>query len=157
MYYNQWDEFISHVGTSTYTFEVQTPSEGKDLFICLDSSSGDIGRRQFKWLRQTLEQSKGKYRKTILFTHTHFFKKDNSQSLTSNYNMEDTYELLNIFKTYKVDLVLTGHDHNRDNTYYGGVEYRIIDALTDNEPEAYYAIVEISKDGFGFEYVPVGQ
>lgn len=171
IYYNQWDIYRSYFKTSTYTFEVQMPGGMKDLWICLDSGAGTVGSKQMEWLEKTLANtSKAGYRHTIIFTHTHFFRKDDSQSHTSNFNTEEGYALMNLFSENGVDLVLSGHDHYRETTHFKGVEYRVIDALQDHYPNAFYAIITLSdkatalpgpssesaSSGISFRWVPVG-
>ena len=54
-YFNQWSEFYSLFGSSTYYFIVKTPTTS-DLFITLDSSSGTLGKKQMEWLKQILKE-----------------------------------------------------------------------------------------------------
>ena len=96
-----------------------------------------------------------KYRHIIVFTHTHFFKVDASQGHTSNFALEETYDLCDLFSRYGVELVLQGHDHCRDQHYFKGVQFLIVDALEDHFYNAYYAVMEVHQS-FDFQFVPVG-
>lgn len=129
LYFGQWSEWKSIFNTSTYYFYVRTPMGRMDLYICLDSGSGTIGSLQRDWLEKVLKANAAHCRHVIVFTHTHFFKKDGSQGHTSNYTLEETYDLTSLFASYGVELVLTGHDHYREDTMFKGVRYLIIDAL----------------------------
>jgi len=146
LYYNLWTEYISYEKTATYTFTVNTPSGAKDLYICLDSASGTLGTEQRAWLGHLLTAPADivPYRNIIVFTHTHFFKRDNSQEYTSNYNIEETYDLTNLFQEGKVDLVLTGHDHLFEETVFKGVRYLTLNAISDKEKSAYYYKINVS-------------
>ena len=155
IYFNQWHIYRDIWKTSCYWFEAVTPT-AKDLYICLDSSDGTLGRAQRKWLEEIL-QEKGKqgYRHIIAFTHTHFFKIDKSQGHTSNFALEETYELCDLFARYGVELVLQGHSHSRNLTTFKGVTHLRVDALEDHYYNAFYTILGIG-DEIGWRFVPVG-
>ena len=156
IYFAQWQEYASCFHTASYSFDVVTPGGARDFFLCMDSSSGTLGKEQREWVSETLEKaSKAGYRHITVFTHTHFFKKDASQGHCSNYEMEETYELTGLFSRTGVDMVLTGHDHNREYTTFGGVEYYIIDALEDIAEKSYYAIASYGSGDIDIEYIPV--
>lgn len=143
IYFGQWKDFLDYIGSSTYFFIVQTPAE-KDLIICLDSSDGTLGRKQLHWLRSLLqEKSVEGYRHIIVFTHTHFFKRDDSQGHTSNFALEETYEITDLFARYGVDWCISGHDHSREITDYKGVKYIIVDSLQDKADRPAYMIVSV--------------
>ena len=155
LYFGQWQTYRSYIKTSVYHFVVKTPSF-KDLYICLDSGNGTLGVKQRKWLEQLLEAAQEqKYRHIIVFTHTHFFKVDASQGHTSNFALEETHDLCDLFSRYGVELVLQGHDHCRDQHYFKGVQFLIVDALEDHFYNAYYAVMEVHQS-FDFQFVPVG-
>ena len=146
LYFNQWDEFYSRFGSSTYWFEVQTISGFKDLYIAIDSGNGTLGRDQRNWLENLLKDKQNQgYRHILVFTHTHFFKKDTSQGHTSNFNLEETYDLLDLFDRYDVSMVLQGHSHSRDLTLFKDVVYLRLDALEDHYPDAYYTILTVGR------------
>ena len=156
IYFGQWKEYRSRLNTSTYCFVVNTPSQGKDLYICLDSASGTLGSKQSDWLESTLAQRSSEgFRNIIVFTHTHFFKRDASQGHTSNYTLDETYYICSLFEKYGVKLVLTGHDHSYEDSIYKNARYLIIDALADYEDTAWYAILTVGKGGANVERVKV--
>ena len=156
LYFNQWKDYFARFGSSTYWFEVHTVSGFKDLYIALESGSGTLGVDQREWLENVLrsKQDQG-FRHIIVFTHTHFFKKDMSQGHTSNYNLEETYDLLDLFDRYDVSMVLQGHSHSRDLTIFKDVVYLRVDALEDHYQNAYYTILTIGNDiNYDFIRVP---
>ena len=148
LYFNQWESYKRFVPTSTYWFDTRTV-EGKllDLYICIDSGEGTIGVKPMNWLKETLEEkSQQGYRHIIVFTHTHMFKKDNSQGHTSNYPLEETYDLTALFTHYHVDMYWSGHDHSRELTNYGNVTYIVIDTMQDPAERPYFMIADMGKD-----------
>ena len=156
VYFNQWSEWKQHWGSSTYSFVVNTPNY-KDLYICLETANGTLGTKQLRWLRQLLDQAAPQnYRHRIVFTHTHLFKKDESQGHTSNYALEETYELTALFAKYGIDWYLCGHDHSREITRHKGVTYITVDALEEHYPNAYYMIAYVGND-LQYRFVPVGK
>ena len=153
LYFDQWKEFYSRFGSSTYWFEVQTVSGLKDLYIALESGSGTLGVDQRDWLENVLKSKQNQgFRHIVVFTHTHFFKKDTSQGHTSNFNLEETYDLADLFYRYDVSMVLQGHSHSRDLTVFKDVVYLRVDALEDHYPDAYYAILKVGNN-INYEFV----
>lgn len=139
LYFNQWKDFRAMNGTGTYCYTITTPSGKKDRFICLDSGSGTLGTQQLKWLRSQLDaDDKGGYRHRVVYTHTHVFKQDASQGHTSNYSLEETYELLGLMQQHGIELVMMGHDHSREISTYGGTCYIIVDSAQDPQRKPYY-------------------
>ena len=148
LYFNQWEEYKKYVGTSTYWFDTRTIS-GKllDLYICIDSGEGTLGIDGIEWLRNTLKNKASQgYRHIVVFSHTHMFKQDDSQGHTSNFSMEETYEIASILTQYGVTEYWSGHDHSREITSYGNVKYIIVDALEDPVEDAFYMKVRMGKD-----------
>ena len=148
LYFNQWESYKRYVPASTYWFDTQT-ADGKllDLYICLDSGEGTLGVEQLNWLRQTLQtKSNERYRHIIVFTHTHMFKQDNSQGHSSNFSMEETYDITALLSKYHVDMYLSGHDHYREITHYGGVTYITVDTMQDPVEHPYYMVVNMADN-----------
>ena len=153
LYFDQWKEFYSRFGSSTYWFEVHTVGGFKDLYIALETGSGTLGVDQRDWLENVLKEKQNQgFRHIIVFTHTHFFKKDTSQGHTSNYNLEETYDLADLFDRYDVSLVLQGHSHSRDFTTFKDVVYLRVDALEDHYPDAFYTILKVGNN-INYEFV----
>jgi len=151
LYFGRWSAYNESVHTSSYLFEVNTPCGDKDLYISIDSGNGTIGSTQRKWLENILAKyNVSNYRNIIVMTHTNFFMTDYSQLASGNYDMQETYYLTSLFNQYGVDLVLTGHDHFREDTTFKGVRYISVDALK----EGFYAILRIGEE-ITVDYVPV--
>ena len=175
LYFNQWDEWRGYFGTSVYWFYTMLPdSTVLDRFICLDSAEGTLGTAQLQWLRELLTGDAGvspagasplttnhlplttnhPFRHTIVFTHTHLFKRDNSQGHTSNYAIEETYELTSLLEQGGVEMYWCGHDHSREITQYAGFNSIIVDAIEDHYPPAFYMIADFS-DQINYRFIPM--
>lgn len=150
LYFGQWTDFIKEMKTATYYFTVADMSSSStndwDLYICLDSASGTLGTDQRAWLEELLAESRGRYRHIIVFTHTHFFKRDNSQGHTSNFNLEEGYDLANLFSENGVDLVISGHDHFFEDTWFKGVRFITLAALDDSAKEHFYYTFKVTRE-----------
>lgn len=155
LYFNQWQEFRSFFGSSVYWFDTRLPDGTLlDRFICLDSAEGTLGTDQMRWLR-TLLATDG-YRHTIVFTHTHLFKQDNSQGHTSNYAIEETYELTSLLSQGGVDMYWCGHDHSREITHYAGFTSVIVGTIQDPASPAFYMVADMT-DEITYRFVSVGK
>lgn len=164
IYFNQWDEWRSYFGTSVYWFYTMLPdSTVLDRFICLDSAEGTLGTAQLQWLRELLIENDSQpstlnahppfpFRHTIVFTHTHFFRRDHSQEHTSNYAIEETYELTSLLEQGGVDMYWCGHDHSREITDYAGFTSIVVDAIEDHYPPAYYMVATLS-DQINYRFI----
>ncbi|MCQ2346068.1 MAG: metallophosphoesterase [Paludibacteraceae bacterium] len=139
LYFGQWTTYRSLYRTGTYYAVVQTPSGAQDLFIVLDSGEGSLGSLQLAWLRQLLDWADNQpFRHRIVCTHTHLFKPDASQGHTSNFELEETYELMSLFTRHQIELFLSGHDHSREVYNLNGVTYIVLDALEQKGNPAFY-------------------
>lgn len=155
IYFGQWTEFKQYFHTSSYWFVVQTPSGAHDFYLVFDSAEGVLGEKQLAWLRSTLRWAKGQpFRHRIVCTHTHLFMQDYSQGHTSNYPLEETYELLDLFASNGIELHLSGHDHCREVTSLQGCTYIVVDALEDPAEDPAYLVATIS-DRITYDFVSV--
>ncbi|MGM9810031.1 MAG: metallophosphoesterase family protein [Paludibacteraceae bacterium] len=161
LYFNQWDEWRGYFGTSVYWFYTMLPdSTVLDRFICLDSAEGTLGTAQLQWLRELLTTdhlpltTNQPFRHTVVFTHTHLFKRDNSQGHTSNYAIEETYELTSLLEQGGVEMYWCGHDHSREITQYAGFTAIIVDAIEDHYPPAFYMIADFS-DQINYRFIHI--
>lgn len=146
VYFKQWPIYRSYFNTSIYWFDTNNGSKKLDLFICLDTADGTLGTKQMKWLRELLEQkSKEGYRRIIVYTHTHFWKLDDSQGHTSNFSLEETYELAALLAQYNVAYVWSGHQHARQSVLFRGVNYLVLDATKDSEKGQSYMTVQMGE------------
>ena len=155
IYFKQWETFIKAFKTSTYYFVVQTPSGKQDLFVVYDSADGTVGSKQLKWLETTLQWADTQnFRHIVACSHTHFFKRDGSQGHTSNFTIEETYALLNLFTEHGVDMLWSGHDHAREITQVKGLTSIVVDSMKDEDKEPYYMLVTMG-DKIDYEFVAV--
>ena len=155
IYFQLWEKFLRVFKTSTYYFVVQTPAGKQDLFIVYDSADGTVGSKQLQWLENTLKWADTQnFRHIVACTHTHFFKRDGSQGHTSNYTIEETYALLNLFTQHNVKMVWSGHDHSREITQVKGMTCIVVDSMTEHDEHPYYMLVTMG-DKIDYEFIPV--
>ena len=110
-------------------------------------------KRQLKWLQETLQWADTQdFRHIIACTHTHFFMRDGSQGIASNFSIEENYALLNLFQTNGVEMVWTGHDHSREVTAYKDMTCIIVDSMKEEDKKPGYMLVTMGEK-IGFEFV----
>jgi predicted phosphodiesterase len=143
LWHNGWEEFYSRFGSSSYYFTVKTPS-GSDLFICLDSGGGTLGKLQTEWFKEILQSIRPIYRRCVVITHINLFRPRKTES--TNLVEEELVFLMDLFARNKVDMVITGHDHVRDVEVFGVTTYIVVDALEDGLGNAGYMNLNV-KDG----------
>ena len=148
LFFEQWDEFISYFGSSTYKLNIKGVNY-YDALISIDSGSGTIGKKQRKWLESQLKNHEN-YRYIIVLTHTNFWDTDNSQAPSGGFSVEESLLLSNLFAENDVDLVITGHDHHWDDTSFRGVRYITLDAM---EINGEYAIVNCNTKGISIKAI----
>ena len=154
LYFNQWKEYVRLWKTSTYYAIVETPAGKQDLYIFVDTGEGILGKKQTEWLTKTLNWADTQaFRHIVVCTHTHLFKLDSSQGITSNMPLEETYALLHLLKQHKVEMFWCGHNHSREVTNLGSMTAIIIDALFDREPQPAYLIATMADASIGYRFV----
>ena len=153
IFYTQYYAYRYHVAkSSTYYFIVKTPSGKKDLFICLDTATGTLGRMQLQWLKDLLAQANDKsiyhtqYRHIIVYTHVNIFRRDNTSADISTTAIEETNELMYLFRKYNVKQFWAGHDHSREEFMQGGVKYIIVDSMEETNKEAAFMILHVGEE-----------
>ena len=156
LYFDGWKEFYQMLGASVYWFDVKYES-GCDLFICIDSASGTLGKKQMKWLREFLATERDKYRHCVVLTHTNLFYTDNSQTGSGNMALEETAALTELFSRHKVTLCLQGHDHYREDLTLDGVRYTIVGTIRDESDKAEYLKVSVSDEGVEYSWENIGR
>ena len=156
IYFCQWPIYRELFKTSVYWFETTNGTKKLDLFICLDSAEGSLGTKQWKWLRDLLEEKSTEgYRRIIVFTHTHLWKLDASQGHTSNMAIEETYEMLSLMGQYGVEYVWSGHQHARQSVVFKGVNYLVLDATKDTEKGQAYMVVDMGEEvNYSYHHYP---
>lgn len=145
LYFNQWETYKEHFGTSSYYFVVQTPDTA-DLYICLDSGNGTLGKKQTDRLIDWLNKKRQHYRHCIVATHTNFFDTDFTQTPSGLYPIEETAMLTNLFSRLRVTMVVNGHDHHFEEYEYNGTRYVTIGSAADDNSDAGYIMLTVSDD-----------
>lgn len=152
IYFGQWEQYKQYGKTSSYYFIVKTPLGKRDFFLVLDSAEGTLGTDQMKWFREILDWAdKQNFRHKVVCSHTHLFKADGSQGHTSNFELEETYEMLSLMKRHGVEMYWSGHDHSREVVTTGGVTCIVVDALLDSGNPAGYMIATMG-DKIDYEF-----
>jgi len=150
LYFDGWKIFYNYFGSSTYYFTVQTPTNN-DLYICLDSGSGTLGSKQLSWLKNVLSSKRANYRNCVVFSHVNFFR--NRHKGSTNPPIEELYVLLDLFNQYKVNMVISGHDHIRFINNFGCTTYITTDGLLDSNPNASFLKLKVDNENLNYEYV----
>ncbi len=150
LYFDGWRSFHGHFGSSTYTLEVIT-ADASDLYIFLDTGGGTLGSLQLKWLQDLLKTERDNYRHVVITTHLNFFR--NRMTGSTNPLNEEIMVLLDLFESSGVDLLISGHDHDRYIEEFGHCTYITLDAMVDGVDQASYMVLSVDQDGLEYEFV----
>lgn len=147
IFYNQWSYYHQFWPSTCYYFVVKASEKVKDLYICLDTATGTLGSTQMEWLRYVLQEAdKEAYRHIIVFTHINLFRRDNTSGDISTTSIEETYELISLFRKHKVKQFWAGHDHSREEFMHGNVKYIIVDTMEENNENASFMILHVGEE-----------
>jgi UDP-2,3-diacylglucosamine pyrophosphatase LpxH len=152
LWHNGWEEFYKRYGSSSYYFTVKTPS-GTDLFICLDTGGGTLGKLQTEWLTDILQTMRSSCSRCVVITHINMFRPRKTES--TNLVEEELVFLMDLFARNNVDMVITGHDHEKDVETFGVTTYIVVDALEDGLSNAGYMNMRVKKGEIGYEFVNI--
>lgn len=144
IYFDMWTKWRELFHSSTYYYFIQTTS-AKDLFIVLDSANGTLGEIQTQWLQDVLEANRQSCRHCFVSLHHNILRSDTTQFPSSNLQLEETLFLMDLFKTFRVDMVFAGHDHTRSEDSFNSVIYITLDDIKDTTENASYLIVSVSE------------
>ena len=150
LYFHGWKKYRELFGTSTYLFSVITPT-AKDLYICLDSGGGTLGKLQLNWLRDVLKEERAEYRKCVIFTHVNLFRI--RQTTSTNPNIEELQVLTDLTVRYDVNMMVTAHDHKRNVVELGPTVHITMDALLDDYEYASYLKLNVNDGDLNYEFV----
>ena len=83
------------------------------LFVALDMNNSDIAsgarfNEQVKWFEETLDRLEGSYQYLVVYEHKSIFGSEIVDAAVARNLRPQWYP---VFQKYKVDLVLSGHDH----------------------------------------------
>ena len=149
-YFDGWKQFYAIFGSATYLFTVRTP-EATDLFICLDTGSGTLGSDQLEWLKHVLETERPNHRRCVVFTHNNLFRIRHTAS--TNPVVEELYVLADLCVRHEIDMVVTGHDHVKNEVALGNTRHITMDALLDDYKDAGYFRMWVEQGVIGYEFV----
>lgn len=152
LWHNGWLEFYKRYGSSSYYFTVRTFA-GSDLFICLDTGGGTLGKLQTEWFTEILQTMRSSYRRCVVITHINLFRPRKTES--TNLVEEELVFLMDLFARNNVDMVITGHDHKRDVEVFGVTTYIVVDALEDGLSNAGYLSMRVEKGEISYEFVSI--
>jgi len=150
LYFDGWKTFFADFGSSTYYFTVQTPTKN-DIYICLDSGSGTLGGKQLLWLKNVLSTKRDNYHNCVVFSHVNFFR--NRHTGSTNLLVEELYVLMDLFDRYKVNMVISGHDHVRFVNNFGFTTYITTDGLLDSNTNASFLKLKVDSENLNYEFV----
>lgn len=150
LFFDGWNQFYSNFGSSTYYFTVKTP-EASDLFICMDTGGGTVGDKQMDWLTNVLQTLRPAFRHCILFTHNNIFRY--KHVLATNPPVEETNALIDLFTTYQVEMVVTGHEHEPYEESFGNTTYITIGALVDDFSDPGYFLINLKNGNLDHTFV----
>lgn len=150
LYFDGWKYFYSLFGSSTYFFVVDTPG-GSDLFICLDTGGGTLGDQQINWFKTLLKTKRNNYRHCTVFTHNNLIRL--RSTVTTNPMVEEIHVLLDLFTRYKVNMVVTAHDHKRNTAILGTTTHIIMDALQDINDKASYLKLSVNEENIDYNFI----
>lgn len=139
--FDGWGQFYELMGASTYTVALQTPT-AKDLFICLDTGNGALGEDQLEWLEQTLSKQRSLYRHCLLLTHYNLLR--NRRTNSTVLLPEEARRLLSLCVEYRIDYVVSGHDHQRVELELGNTRLITLDALWDAVPRPSCLVLDLN-------------
>jgi len=150
LYFGGWKEYYKRFGSSSYYFTVKTPT-ANDFYICLDTGSGTLGSKQLEWFKELLQQKRTDFRRCIVFTHNNLYRKRHTMS--TNPTNEELLVLTELFAKYKVDMVVTGHDHFKNVIKLGNTTHITMNALHDGFIYAGYFQINIKEGQVSYEFV----
>lgn len=150
LYFNGWEQFHSLFGSTVYLFTVKTP-QASDLYICLDTGSGTLGSNQLEWLKEILDTERSTYRHCVIFTHNNLFRIRHTPS--TNPLVEELHVLMELCVTYQINMVVTGHDHVKNDVTFGETTHITMDALQDESRYPGFLKLLVKPDRVTYEFV----
>lgn len=149
LYFDGWKSYYEFFGASTYHFTVTTPDTA-DLYICLDSGGGTLGKSQMDWLENLLLTERDNYRYCFVFSHVNMLR--TRRTTSANPTVEETAYLIDLFTKNRVNMVINGHDHVQDAAKLGNTTYLITDAVVDSYEDAGYVLLSVDESSAGYEF-----
>ena len=150
LFFDGWKSYYATFGSSSYYFTANTPA-GSDLYICLDSGGGTLGKKQFDWFKKLLETRRNNYRYCTVFSHNNLFSLGQGNSLTPM--IEEVHVLLDLFTRYRVNIVGTAHDHEKNSLVLGNTTHIVVDDLQDEDEKNSYVRLTISEEKIDYSFI----
>jgi len=152
VYFDCAEHYKNHFHTSTYAVTVKTIGGDQDLYLFLDSGNGTHGTKQLEWLENQLK-NRSKYRYCFVISHNWLFRTTYNYTTTPAANLpeDEQYAFMHMMSENKVDMVVMGHFHYRDQKTFDHVEYVMTDNLNDTKDEPSYLVVSCG-DRITYEY-----
>ena len=141
--YFGWKIFYDRWGSATYSFTVTTPNH-KDLYIVLETGSSTLGKDQYNWLSDMLDQ-RNNYRYCIIITHSNFTYQGFRNGV---FTQEETIMLYDLFARNNVNMVISGHSHREKDVDLEGVRYITTGAMENGE----FGTCYVNKSGISFRF-----
>lgn len=123
LYNDGYIVYREEIGRTIYDFKI-----GDNHFIFIDTANGTLGKKQKKWLEDTLKKSDSKNK----FIFSHYSPFDNEiQTPTAMSYSNDIYYLINLLENNSVSFHISGHLHFFDRRVVRGVKYIILNDQAD--------------------------
>lgn len=149
LYFGGWEHYRRYFGSSVYHFSIQTPNAA-DLYIFLDNAGASLGTMQLEWLQQLLHKERARHRYCILINHNNWVRI--RRMLATNPYVEEIEVLLDLCLQYRVDMLISGHDHIKHTAIFGNTLLLTLDALRDAHPEPGYLQLKLSSDSIAYSF-----
>jgi len=112
--------------------------------------NGGIGKKQFVWLRNNLENAQNNNSNVIIFCHFPLLP-------ITRHSLWNSYEVIKLIETHScVKAYINGHNHEGNYIFNNGIHYLTIKAMVTTPYENAFAAIKIFDDyieinGFGRE------
>ena len=149
--------FKQYFHTSTYAVTVKTVGGKQDLFLFLDSGNGTHGARQLEWLEQQLAH-RDDYRHCFVISHNWLLRTSYNYTTTpaANLPQDEQYAFMDLMSNSRVDMVIMGHFHAREQRQFGGVTYLMTDNLNEGQLKPSYLMVSVGEK-LDYEYFELNE
>jgi len=153
-WYDGKNNYKKFIGKPYFSF-----SYGNSYFIILDTSTEDISKKQFKWLKKELKKSKN-YTHCFVFMHTPLYdpRKGYYTKGHSLQNLDTVKKLNSLFDKYKISMLFCSHIH----LYFRGNWHKTPYIITGGAGAPlkkngfyHYIKVVVNKNKVSYEVIPI--
>ena len=153
LYRSGWNHYRTYLGPSSYAVSIGRADEpGSMLVVSLDSANATLGKKQTGWLTELMEKERSSYTYCIVITHSNFF----TSTLETRVQFSDkgeVHSLIDLFKTYRVDYMFSGHSHQLYEFKLFNTNYVCLDAVRD--PGSHYILLTAGENGITHKLYPL--